>query len=100
MALGTRDDRVPEYLFVFCISMHSEQLRLLGCPVISVRVRLGHVSTPAAITDRRLLFFTDNGLLTSLKNISAPLLIRVNTASVIEVQKLLHVVHKFVSGQY
>lgn len=85
VAVGTRDGRVPEYLFVFCLSSHTELLQLPSCPMLSVRVKLGHVSTPDAMTDRRLLFFCDNGLDLTLNNVHAPLMIRVYTASSIEV---------------
>lgn len=87
VATGTRDERVPEFLLVFCVSTHVESFPLLSCPALSVRVRLGHISTPEYPTDRRLLFFADNGINTALAHVKAPLLIEVTTASCIEVHK-------------
>jgi len=85
VAASTRDERVPEFLFVFCITKHAENLTLPSCPIISVRVRLGHVSIPTSMSDRRILFFADNDLERKLQSVQAPLLVKVNTASYIEV---------------
>lgn len=88
VAFGTRDQRVPEYMWLFCLSTHRDSFKLPCCPILSLRVRLGHVSSVDNMTDRRYLFFIDREINTIFGGVCSPLMIKVETASYLEVHIL------------
>lgn len=85
-ASGSRDTWVPEYMWLFCLTTYA---------ILLVKVRLGHISTIDNLRDRRHLFFVDKNTDQILQGVRAPLLIRVETATYLEVLYNMKCWHPF-----